>query len=227
MKNLFLSFAFLLALASCKHQIINAPTTGNGGNPITPPPGSGLVCFEADILPVFKSSCAKAGCHDVGSKRDDYWLDSYNAIMNYNREGIRAGRPDKSKIYEKIMDNSMPLNAPPLSADQKAKIKLWIEQGAQNTVNCGTCDTTKFLFAANVQPIIQTNCVSCHSSGDVTNNFVGLSNYNGVRNTVLNGKLLPSITWTGAFKMPKGLDKLSDCNIKVIQKWVAAGALNN
>jgi len=120
---IYLFFAIILAItsilwiASCTHE----------------PDLTGIpeICFEGDILPIFKNSCAISGCHD-GSGESDLILNSYQNIM----EGIRPGDPSRSEIYRAITatsgEDKMPPDQP-LSSDNRTLIRVWIEQGAKET----------------------------------------------------------------------------------------------
>ena len=93
---------------------------------------SGLpeVCFEGEVLPIFKNSCALTACHD-GTGESDLVLNNYEGIM----EGIKSGDPADSEIYEAITnsgDDRMPPDQP-LSTDNRTLIMVWIEQGAEQT----------------------------------------------------------------------------------------------
>lgn len=215
-------------LFACKHQIINpdggdnngTDTTGNnGGNEDT------LVCFEAEVLPIFQTSCAKSGCHDAGTHEEGYVLNSYQNIM---KKGIDAGNPNGSKIFEEIVDGDMPPSGEPkLTKEQIATIKQWIVQGAKNTTNCSGCDSSVYTYSAAVKPIMQNNCVACHSAS-LQNGGVDLSDYTGVKSAATSGALLGTITHAAGFSaMPQGGNKLSDCNIQQIQKWIDDGMKNN
>ena len=180
------SIAFLIILfawlASCKHEIINPggvdshpDSTGTGPN--------GKICFETDVLPIFQGSCAVSNCHNANSASEGYVLDSY---VNIVRKGIERDAAH-SKIYKVLFesgDKFMPRSpVPPLTAEQKARIAQWINEGALNTSGCATntCDTTHFNFAANVKPILNTYCTSCHNTvGAAINGGVDLSSYAGV-----------------------------------------------
>lgn len=89
------------------------------------------VCFENDILPVFRNSCALAGCHD-GSGESDMRLSTFQEISR----GIEPYKPQSSKIYKAITatsgEDQMPPDQP-LSQDNRTLIRIWIEQGAKNT----------------------------------------------------------------------------------------------
>jgi hypothetical protein len=97
-------------------------------------------------------------------------------------------------------------------------------QGTGGTVNC---DTVDMKYAADIQPILQANCYSCHSNGHFESG-VSLENYDKVKIQVGNGNLLGVITHASGYPaMPFGLPKLSDCTINKIKDWVGRGASNN
>lgn len=184
------------------------------------------VCFEGDVLPIFQSSCAKSGCHDAASHQDGLVLDSYANIMR--GEGIVPGNARQSELYQAIINGSMPPKGnPKLTTDQITNIRRWINQGAKNTTNCTSCDTSLFTYSGAVSAILSKNCVGCHTGAN-GGGGIDLSTYSGVQVVALNGHLVGTITHAPGFSpMPKGGAMLSDCNITQIEKWVAAGAPNN
>lgn len=216
--------AVTLSIYACKHEILNPGTVGGGG---TPPPGE--VCFD-DVLPIFRSSCAKSGCHDAVSKQEGYVLDSYANIV---KKGIRAGDAGRSDIYKVLVepdeDDRMPMAPyPRLLPDQIALIRTWINQGAKNTTGCSTsaCDTAVFTFTA-VKKMIDANCLNCHS-GATASGGLNFSTYAQVKVVADNGKLLGAISHTPGYSpMPMGNPKLSDCQVTQVRKWILAGAPNN
>ena len=217
----------LLILDSCIHEPFINPNDLNGGEPSTPGCVSdGNVCFESSVLPIFATSCAISGCHDAASSQGDFVLNSYTTIV---RRGITPGNATSSKLYKVLFasgEDRMPPNGS-LTQAQKDSIKIWINQGGKNTTNCNChCDDKQFNYAAIIQPIISTHCVGCHKPGSLGGN-IDLSTYVKAKAQADNGKLLGSVTQaTGFAAMPKG-GKLEDCQISQIQKWIAAGALNN
>lgn len=223
----FLLFAMVAATQfSCKHEIpVNTaidPTDTTGGT-------TGAVCFESDVLPIFQSYCAKAGCHDAGSREEGYQLDTYANIVS---KGIRSGNAANSKVYEVLVksgNDRMPQPPEnPLSSTQINIIARWINEGARNTVNCSSaCDSTQFTYTARVKPILQTHCLGCHSGAAASGGYVPLDTYDGVKEQALFGALFSSINHSGANPMPQNGAKLSDCKIAVIRKWIEAGAPNN
>jgi cytochrome c553 len=216
--------AVTVSIYACKHEpdvIVPPPPSGGGG--------SSQVCFEADVLPLFQTNCAKSGCHDAASRQDGYVLDSYNNII---QKGIVPGNATNSKIYKALFetgkDRMPPLPNADLSPAQKAIIGKWINEGAKNTVSCGiTCDSSSAKFAADINPIMQKYCVGCHGGSSPSAN-INLSVYPGVRQQSLNGRLFGAVTHNSGYSaMPKNSPKLSDCQITQIRKWIAAGSLNN
>jgi hypothetical protein len=90
-----------------------------------------------------------------------------------------------------------------------------------------TCNSTNMTFAANIKPILQNACFSCHGNG-LSQNGINFDTYAGVKAVADNGKLVGAITHASGFSpMPQSAPKLSDCNINKIEDWVNHGALNN
>lgn len=225
---LLLSGISFLAI-TCKHEI---PGVVNPGNVITTPSqtsncSADTVYFANEILPLINSNCATSGCHDAISRKEGIDLSSYNKIRSY----IKPFNAADSKLFEVIMKNNddrmPPSPMPPLDAAQKAKLQKWINQGAGNNQCTGGCDTTNFTYAAAVSVTINTFCKGCHNPASLGGG-VDLSTYASVKTQAINGRLLGSITYTTGFSaMPKGSNKLSDCQVRQVQKWIQAGAPNN
>ena len=82
-------------------------------------------------------------------------------------------------------------------------------------------------YAANIKPILQNACFSCHGNG-LSQNGINFDTYSGVKAVADNGKLVGAITHASGFSpMPQSAPKLSDCNINKIKDWVNQGAPNN
>ncbi len=93
--------------------------------------------------------------------------------------------------------------------------------------NNNNCDTVNMKYAANIQPIFQANCYSCHT-GVNPNGGVNLGSHAGVTQQVNNGRLIGAITHAAGYHpMPQGAAKLDDCTINKIKDWISRGALNN
>ncbi len=216
---------------SCKHEIPVAPVIDPGtGTGTVDSTATTAICFESDILPLFISNCAKSSCHDAASKNEGFQLDSYANIIV---KDFTKGNASNTKIFKVLNETSpskimpQPPNTP-LTADQKALIEKWINDGAANTTNCTTgCDTAKFTYTAAIKPILQTNCYGCHSGTATSGSGIMLDSYTGVKAMVDANKFYPSISHTGGIPMPQGGAKISDCKITQVKKWIDAGALNN
>ena len=117
------------------------------------------------------------------------------------------------------------------SCSKKSEDQVAQPPGGSNGGGTGgggsSCDTVNMTYSANVKPILQANCYSCHGNGQVNGN-VTLDSYAGVKAVADNGKLIGVITHAAGFpQMPQGGSKLSDCNINKIKDWINRGTPNN
>lgn len=231
----------LLVIYSCKHEPPIPPgapdptgeTGGNtgGGEEEPDPCNPDIIYFEQQILPIFQANCATAGCHNAGTAEDGVVLDNYANI--FETGDIDPYDPWDSEVYEVIMENDPddrmpPPPSSPLPQELKNLIRDWILQGAQNT-SCETtgCDTENVSFSNDIFPIIQSNCVSCHS-GSNANAGIQLTNYSQISHQALNGLLLSAVSHDGmATPMPYQSNQLSSCKIEMITAWINNGAPNN
>lgn len=203
-------------------------TGGSGGGGVNA--ADTALCFERDILPIFIANCAKSGCHDAASRQDGYVFTSYQTIT---AKKFQPGDASETELYETITERDPgdvmpPPPNPRLSNQQIALIGRWIDEGAKNTTNCTPlCDSSKFAYAADIQPVLNTYCRGCHSTA-VPSGGISLDNYAGVRTVALNGRLIGAISHSAGYKpMPQGGAQLSSCTIAQIRGWIQAGAPNN
>lgn len=231
---LIVSILFMSLFQACIHDPVNPVNVINEedvdiGEPCDP----GVIYFESDILPLLRSNCAKSGCHDAVTHKDNIILDNY---LNVMASGIvKPFDLNDSDIYEAITetdpDKIMP--EPPnqaLNADQVTLIADWIEQGAK-LLSCDDqnlpCNAENISYSEFVAPLLTSKCIGCHSGGTPSGNIV-LNSHSAAQTAALNGSLLGSITWTSGYEqMPKGSGQLSDCNIEKIKAWITNGAPNN
>jgi hypothetical protein len=188
-----------------------------------------VVCFDGEVLPLFVTYCSANGCHNGNDRVEGYDLTSYNGIMR----GIDAGRPANSKLFEAMTgagDDAMPPSGNPQpSSTQIELIEQWILEGAVNTTNCAVvgCDTSAVTYSGDIQPMVQTYCVGCHSGGNPSGG-INLSNFNTVKQNAQSGRIQGTISGNPAFpSMPPNSAPLSSCYVDKINKWVADGAPNN
>ena len=229
--------AFIVAtivFISCKHDIINV---GNNYSKdtifvITPPtvtnPTTGTtvndtVCFNTEILPLYVSYCASAGCHDVTSHREGVITTNYAYIIR----GIKAKSVSNSTYYTIIGNGMPPKSSPQLTSAHLATIKKWIEQGALNTNCTNVCDTTVFTYAGAIKTIITNNCGGCHGSQPGSANIY-LGDYASTKAYVTSNKsiFLNAINYATTIAASKRMPpsgKMVDCKIVQIQKWINNG----
>ncbi|MCB0697172.1 MAG: c-type cytochrome [Chitinophagaceae bacterium] len=223
----------MVVVVACQHKYdgplpatADTSASSNSGNNGT---DTGI-CFTRDILPIFVSNCAKAGCHDAATRSEGYQLTDYASIVS---KKFVAGNANATEIYEKITEDNTkdimpPPPASPLTQEQRNLIKRWIDEGGKNTTNCSVpCDTNNFKFTADIQPMINKYCTGCHSGSGASGGIL-LDNYVNITAANKDGSLLGSIKHEFGFKpMPDGGGMLSDCEIKQVEKWVNDGMLNN
>ncbi|HQW43159.1 MAG: hypothetical protein IPF69_06005 [Chitinophagaceae bacterium] len=237
MKNKYVFISILafatgiIVLNACRHEILDPVNGGGGtggGNPLpasTCSPDS--VYFVNQVMPLISSNCTMSGCHDNITHADGVNLTTYAKIMQY----VIPGNAANSKLYKVVIktngDRMPPPPMPVFTTAQKALLQKWINQGAKNNSCVGSCDTTVFTYSGAVKPIMDAKCTGCHNPGNLGGN-IDVSTYTAVRVVALNGKLYGSVAHQAGYSpMPKNSAKLSDCEIRQIQKWVTAGSLNN
>jgi hypothetical protein len=85
------------------------------------------------------------------------------------------------------------------------------------------CDTLQVTYSANIEPILATNCYSCHRTG-IARGQVVLDNYASIKVYAQTGQLSGAIEHKPGFSpMPQDAGKLSDCEIAKVRAWIALG----
>jgi len=99
---------------------------------------------------------------------------------------------------------------------------------AEKTLGCN--NDKEISYAKDIVPILQANCGTqsgCHSNGAASGG-VKLEDFDGVKEVAQTGLLKKSLFHeSGVSPMPKNLNKLDDCTLSIIQKWLDAGFPNN
>ncbi|MBL8865677.1 MAG: colicin uptake protein, partial [Planctomycetia bacterium] len=87
------------------------------------------VDYIRDIKPILKDRCY--ACHGALAQKAELRLDSGKGI----HEAVTPGKPNESALLERVREKEesarMPPEGVPLTAEQIAKLKTWIEQGAK------------------------------------------------------------------------------------------------
>jgi uncharacterized membrane protein len=203
------------------------------------------VCFDTEILPIFKNSCAM--CHD-GTKREGggFIATDYASIM----KAVKPGNAAASKVYKVLRGaygSIMPPNNP-LSQDQRMLIEIWIEQGANHT----TCDTTTSIpvtpvnpgtkdticFSQNILPMLNSSCgtTGCHDAASHRSGYV-LTSYGSLMQNP--GNIVPfnpSASRIYQVMQPGGEEdimppppnsQITAQQLAIFSKWISQGALNS
>jgi hypothetical protein len=229
----FVGLFSALVLPSCKHDPLFSgnvdpdpvDTTDTSGIPCSPD----TVYFQNQILPLLISRCAMPGCHDAASKQKGVVLTDYQQVMSTAK--VKPFNPGGSDLYEVITDNDpddrMPRPpAAPLTTEQKAMIRKWIEQGAKNNTcneNYGACDTTNVTYTNYVGTLLANHCTGCHSGANPSAGL-RLTTYAEAKAAGQTGKLYGAIARLPGYPaMPQGGAALSVCAVSKVKNWVDGG----
>jgi mono/diheme cytochrome c family protein len=89
-----------------------------------------LVSFSEKIAPIFARRCL--ACHNARTAKGRLNLESYASLLKGGESGLSVakGKANDSTLFVMVEDGSMPKDADPLTKDEIALIKKWIETGA-------------------------------------------------------------------------------------------------
>jgi len=94
--------------------------------------GEEIIEFARDIQPILQRHCTK--CHGGVRREAGLSLQAPGGVGESGQRLIVAGNPDESELMRRVVatdpDERMPAEGPPLSPDQIAKLRHWIEAGA-------------------------------------------------------------------------------------------------
>ena len=102
---------------------------------VSPSPAAEKVSFSRDVAPVLLQKCQ--ACHGARKAKGALRVDSFARLLvgGDGGEAIAPGKPDDSPLYELIAsadaDERMPKDSDPLSKQQIALVRRWIEEGAK------------------------------------------------------------------------------------------------
>lgn len=225
-----------LMLPACRHEL--GPLSVNPVDPVDTsdvdvPDLTGWPCsadtayFQNQILPLITSNCSMAGCHDAISHKEGITLTNYDNIV----KNVKPFNGSQSKLYKVVIDNDPgdrmpPPPAPAFTAEQKALLKKWIDQGAKNNrcnESYGLCDTTKVTYTGYIQPLVAGKCQGCHGAVNPSGGLK-LSTYAEVKASAQTGLFYGSIVHSaGVSPMPQNGAKLSNCQANKVKAWISAG----
>ncbi|HEY2329256.1 MAG TPA: c-type cytochrome domain-containing protein [Verrucomicrobiae bacterium] len=95
-----------------------------------------LPVFAGVIAPVFQNKCVN--CHGAVKSKGGLRLDSFAAVMKGSKDGLvlKPGGAAQSPLVQRVLlpadndDHMPPSGKPPLTADEIALLKWWIDAGA-------------------------------------------------------------------------------------------------
>lgn len=95
------------------------------------------VSFRAQIAPLLINNCL--ACHGAKKAEGGYRVDSYERLLSEGDSGspgVKGKDLESSELFRRVVsediEERMPLESDPLTADQIALIKRWIGEGAAN-----------------------------------------------------------------------------------------------
>lgn len=94
------------------------------------------VLFETKIAPLIANHCLE--CHDSANREGK--LDLTKKALAFaggkrDGHGVVAGKAEESAIWKSVFEDEMPEDRDPLSDEEKAALKQWIEGGASWTIS--------------------------------------------------------------------------------------------
>ncbi|MBI1346819.1 hypothetical protein GC163_11090 [bacterium] len=102
-----------------------------------------LVSFAKQVAPIFAQRCV--ACHNARTAKGRLNMETYANLMKGGESGdtVLAHKPDDSMLQMEIESGSMPKEADPLTPEQMALVKKWIQTGA--TLDAGVSATAALI----------------------------------------------------------------------------------
>src|SRR5580658_6580887 len=105
-----------------------------------PPPS-----LATQVHAIFQTKCVECHGPDFAHPKGKFGYVLDLARVAANPKMIAPGNPLKSDLYQMVWDNEMPDpkgSSPPLTQEEKAIVKAWIEVGAPAPAGAGTMDSS-------------------------------------------------------------------------------------
>jgi len=111
-----------------------------------------LVSFAESVAPIFSKRCL--ACHNAKTAKGRYNMENFAGIMKGGESGaaVEIGDAESSTLFALIEDGSMPKDADPLTPEQIAAVKKWIETGAVLDAGFATTAPLIQIMPKEVQP---------------------------------------------------------------------------
>ena len=175
--------------ALLKEKKLNRPKKEDEKKPIPQTTRQAAISFSKDIAPWMVEQCSR--CH-INAERGGFSLATYTALMKGSKGGVVLfpGDPVGSRLVETIETGDMPRSGKKVTAENIAKLKQWITEGAKfdgpspsapiaSSAGSKPADASKptkaepvkinaptgketVSFARDIAPILIANCNGCH-----------------------------------------------------------------
>lgn len=139
------------------------------------------VDFAKEIYPIFADKCIS--CHGPQKQKGKYRMDTKEFALKPGKEGpfIIPGSSEKSPIVHMVAGlieeglmpppSDKPGESEPLTKEQIALLRAWIDQGANWPEGEIKMEAKALTFAADIKPIFDKSCVSCHGATKAEGGF--------------------------------------------------------
>jgi formylglycine-generating enzyme required for sulfatase activity len=134
------------------------------------------VDFESEIKPIIEAACLR--CHNEANPEGGLRLDTFEAAIadNAHAPAILPGEPEMSPFYARTVlpaddELNMPPDGPSLDKSQTTRLRTWIAEGAAWPKDAVLEVQPRIDFVEHVQPILEMNCLSCHSGDEPEGEF--------------------------------------------------------
>ncbi len=139
------------------------------------------VDFAKEIYPIFADKCIS--CHGPQKQKGKYRMDTKEFALKPGKEGpfIIVGSSEKSPLIHMVAGlieeglmpppSDKPGESEPLSKEQIALLRAWIDQGAVWPDGEMKLVAKELTFAADIKPVFEKSCVSCHGSAKAEGGF--------------------------------------------------------
>ncbi len=127
---------YVLRVACCVLSAVAVSANGAESSKL-PPPATAPIDFAKDIQPILEAACLR--CHGAVKPKGGFRLDSRDAALRGGANGpaILPGRSAESRLIHAVARLDAEAQMPPtgkgepLTHDQVAKLRAWIDQGAK------------------------------------------------------------------------------------------------
>lgn len=111
-----------------------------------------LVSFAKQVAPIFSQRCL--ACHNARTAKGRLNMETFANLMKGGENGpsVLAAKPGDSLLQIMIEDHSMPKDADPLTPEQIAVVKKWIETGARLDAGVTAASTLITIIPKPTQP---------------------------------------------------------------------------